>query len=193
MLVLSVPFSLMHHANVLDVSGMVYEDAEKLYAEVRKDGEALLEEAFNVLFPNSVALTQDTNPKAIPVSSKIVGYNTTFFPRSDIIEIPLFSGTSAQLKSQVLQTSIDGKVGYAVMDCSGGGSVGALCTPADGLHGKITPVSGEKFSCVYSFSFKLIDLVSSGSVYEWLGQFCAEELERAAYDFKGPDYQSIGC
>ncbi|KAF8077573.1 hypothetical protein FPV67DRAFT_1662392 [Lyophyllum atratum] len=30
--------------------GMVYDDAEKLYAEVRKDGESLLEEAFGVLF-----------------------------------------------------------------------------------------------------------------------------------------------
>ncbi|KAF5376659.1 hypothetical protein D9615_007835 [Tricholomella constricta] len=120
--------------------GMVYDDAEKLYAEVRKDGEALLDEAFSVLFPDSVLLTRTTNPKSLPASGKIVGFNTTFFRRSDIIEVPLV-GASSGLKSQVLQTSSDGKTGYAVMNSPGGGSVGALCTPATGLHAQILPVS----------------------------------------------------
>ncbi|RDB17533.1 Alpha-mannosidase [Hypsizygus marmoreus] len=120
--------------------GMVYEDAEILYAEVQKDGDALLEEAFNVLFPDSVALTRSANPKSFPASSKIVGFNTTFFRRSDIIEVPLI-GASSSLKSQILQTSNDGKVGYGVMNSSGGGCVGCLCTPETGLHAQIVPVS----------------------------------------------------
>ena len=120
---------------------MVYDDAEKLYAEVRKDGQTLLDEAFDVLLGNSVALSPETNVKVLPTSSKVIGFNTTFFRRSDIIEIPLV-GAKPGLKSQVLQTSYDGKVGYAVMYCPGGGSIGALSTPATGLHAQILPVSG---------------------------------------------------
>ncbi|KAG5643659.1 hypothetical protein DXG03_000539 [Asterophora parasitica] len=120
--------------------GMVYDDAEKLYAEVRKDGENLLDEAFGVLFPDSISLNSTTNLKSLPGSGKIVGFNTTFFRRSDIIEIPLV-GASPAIKSQVLQTSSDGKVGYAVMNSPGGGIAGTLCTPATGLHAQILPVS----------------------------------------------------
>ncbi|KNZ71950.1 Alpha-mannosidase [Termitomyces sp. J132] len=69
--------------------GMVYDDAEKLYAEVHKDGEALLDDAFRVLFPDSVVLNASTNLKALPPIGKIIGFNTTFFRRSDIIEVPL--------------------------------------------------------------------------------------------------------
>jgi alpha-mannosidase len=122
-------------------SGMVYEDAEKYYAEVRKAGDKLLDEAFAVLFPDSVALTRDINVKSLPLSSKIMGFNTTFFRRSAIIEVPLV-GANSGLKSQVLQTSSDGKTGYAVMNCPGGGNVGALSTPETGLHAQIMPVSG---------------------------------------------------
>ena len=120
---------------------MVYEDAEKLYAEVRKDGEALLEEAFGVLFPKgSIALTPGTtNLKGLPPSAEVVGYNTTFFPRSEIVQVP-----ATLSASQVLQTqTTDGaKVGYAVMNCAGGGGVGRLIGPEDGLYGQIMPVSG---------------------------------------------------
>ncbi|KAG5635742.1 hypothetical protein H0H81_010225 [Sphagnurus paluster] len=120
--------------------GMVYEDAEKLYAEVRKDGEILLDEAFNVLLPHSVSLTQSTNPKSLTTSDKIVGFNTTFFRRSDMIEVPL-AGASAAIKSQILQTSSDGSIGYAIMNTPGGANVGTVCTPATGLHAQILPVS----------------------------------------------------
>ena len=41
-------------------SGMVYDDAEILYAEIKRDGELLLEEAFSVLFPASVPLVSRT-------------------------------------------------------------------------------------------------------------------------------------
>ncbi|KAG5717158.1 Alpha-mannosidase, partial [Termitomyces sp. T112] len=118
--------------------GMVYDDAEKLYAEVHKDGEALLDDAFRVLFPDSVVLNASTNLKALPPIGKIIGFNTTFFRRSDIIEVPLV-GADSGLKSQVLQTSSDGTVGYAVMNTPG--SVGSICTPATGLHAQILPVS----------------------------------------------------
>jgi alpha-mannosidase len=124
---------------------MVYEDAEKLYAEVRKSGENLIDEAFEALLgPGSYALTSSTDPKVLQNASQIVGYNTTFFARSDIVEVPLI-GTGSALRSQVLQTSSDRKIGYVVMRCEGGGSVGTLSTPETGLHSWITPASGLLF------------------------------------------------
>jgi len=69
---------------------MVYEDAEKLYAEVRKSGEDMINKAFETLLgAGNSALTSSTNLKALPSTTKIVGYNTTFFQRSDIVEVPL--------------------------------------------------------------------------------------------------------
>ncbi|KAG6918486.1 hypothetical protein DXG01_014113 [Tephrocybe rancida] len=120
--------------------GMVYDDAEKLYTEVRNDGEALLDDAFRVLFPDSVALNSSTDLKTLAPTGTIVGFNTTFFRRSDIVQVPLI-GANSGLKSQVLQTSNDGAVGFAVMNTPGGGTVGSICTPATGLHAQILPVS----------------------------------------------------
>lgn len=118
--------------------GMVYDDAEKLYAEVKKDGEALLEEAFSILFPHSVPLTPSSRTKSL--GGKIVAFNTTFLPRWDIIKIPLVKAGPA-LKAQVLQASENGKEGYAIMCCPDGGSPGALRSPTNALHAHLMPVS----------------------------------------------------
>jgi alpha-mannosidase len=122
---------------------MVYNDAEALYAEVKKDCEAILEEAFCVLFPGSVPIQPSMRSKSLGGSSKMIALNTTFFPRWDIIRIPSLSKAGPGLKNLVLQTSEDGKEGYAIMHCPGGGSVGELKHPSSGLHELIKPVSGE--------------------------------------------------
>lgn len=114
---------------------MVYDDAEKLYAEVRKDGEALLEAAFKTLFPDSVPLSKATSVRS---PGSIIAYNTTFFPRRDVLQVPL-SGKTSSLKSQVVQASEDGSVGYALLDCSEGGNVAR----PSGLFANCMPVSGE--------------------------------------------------
>ncbi|KAI0061336.1 glycoside hydrolase family 38 protein [Artomyces pyxidatus] len=106
--------------------GMVYDDAEQLYSEVRKDGEALLEDAFSVLYPSSLPLNSTTVDK-LTRASTLVGYNTTFFPRRDVVKVPL-SGPAKALGGSVLQTSKDGSVGYVLMDCLQGGN---LVTPGD--------------------------------------------------------------
>jgi alpha-mannosidase len=125
---------------------MVYEDAEKLYAEVRKSGEMLLDKAFDVLLgTGNSALVPSTR---FPTNAMLVGYNTTFFQRFDIMEVPLASASTG-LKSQILQTSGDRKFGYAVMHCEGGGSMGSLCTPEKGLHNYIMPASGMFSSLVF--------------------------------------------
>ena len=114
---------------------MVYDDAEKLYAEVRKDGETLLEEAFKVIFPPSVSLTDPAFKSK--KTGTIVGFNTTFFPRRDIVEVPL-TGAAQRLKSQVVQTSKNGTSGFALLDCAAGGGV-AYWT---GMYADCKPVSG---------------------------------------------------
>lgn len=94
---------------------MVYEDAEKLYAEVAKDGKALMEEAFQVLFPNSIPLTPETRLQPNTSLNQIIGYNSTFLPRREIVKIPL-AGASAGLKSAVAQVDDKAKSGYAIMN-----------------------------------------------------------------------------
>ncbi|KDQ27960.1 glycoside hydrolase family 38 protein [Pleurotus ostreatus PC15] len=64
--------------------GMVYDDAEKLYAEVRKDGDAMLDEAFSVLFPDSRPMTTAT----VSNIQQLIAYNTTFFPRQQVVKVP---------------------------------------------------------------------------------------------------------
>lgn len=113
---------------------MVYDDAEVLYAEVRKEGDALIEEAFEALLQSSSPLS----PTAKASSGNLVAWNTTPFARRDVVKVPL-GGGSAKLRSRMVQTSKDGKEGYALMDCSEGGSLAfasglfADCNPASGM------------------------------------------------------------
>ncbi len=114
---------------------MVYDDAEKLYAEVHKDGKALIEEAFKAIFPPSVSLADPAFKTK--KTGTIVGFNTTFFPRRDIVEVSL-TGAASRLKSQVVQASKSGSTGLALLDCAAGGGV-AYST---GMYADCKPVSG---------------------------------------------------
>ena len=63
---------------------MVYDDAEKLYAEVAADGEDLIDEAFSVLTPRrTVPLSKASSIKG---AGSIIGFNTTFFERREVVE-----------------------------------------------------------------------------------------------------------
>jgi len=117
---------------------MVYEDAEQLYGEVRKDGFDLLEEAFGALSPNTLPLTPGHLDK-LTRASTLFGYNTTFFPRVDLIKVPL-SGNARALGGSVLQTRKDGAEGYAVLDCSQGGRFSTLAQ----LPSAASSVSGKR-------------------------------------------------
>ncbi|KAI0071984.1 hypothetical protein K474DRAFT_1668357 [Panus rudis PR-1116 ss-1] len=109
-----------------DFPGMVYGDAEKLYAEVRKDGKLLIDEAFKALYPTPAKGGQET----------IIGYNTTFFPRRDVVNVPL-TGSNAALKNKVVQASKNGTYGYALLDGTNGGHV----SQCSGLFADCMPVS----------------------------------------------------
>lgn len=117
--------------------GMVYDDAEKLYAEVRKDGEELLEDAFATLFPKSIPLS---NASAVQGPGSIIAYNTTFLKRRDVVKVPLV-GNAVSLRNKVVQASKDGSTGYALLDCSEGGHV----AKSSGLFADCMPVSGKRY------------------------------------------------
>ncbi len=109
---------------------MVYDDAEILYAEVRTDTEALIEDAFCVLYPGSHPLSS-----AASVSSSgplmIFAHNTTPFARREIVRVPLGC-------DNVLQMTSDGKEGYVVLECGpGGGLVSPVQLSAHDLKGTV--------------------------------------------------------
>jgi alpha-mannosidase len=105
-------------------SGMVYEDAEKLYAEVRADAEAVVDNALCVLYPGSVSLSSAAAAPALgPLT--VFAHNTTPFPRRDIVRVPLAEGRVSS--GNVLQTTSDGKEGYVVLE---GGAGGGLVLPS---------------------------------------------------------------
>ncbi|KAH7908394.1 glycoside hydrolase family 38 protein [Hygrophoropsis aurantiaca] len=100
--------------------GMVYEDAEQLYSEVRQDCTTLLEEAFSVLIDAPVALSPSPKSKE---PTELIAFNTTPFSRLDVVKIPV-AGDAKSLRAKVAQVSADGAFGYALMDSSDGGSIG---------------------------------------------------------------------
>lgn len=73
----------------------VYEDAEKLYAEVAQKGEALLEAARQAALHGSQTIGIASGHTSR--GSKLVGLNTLSFPRQEVIQIPVekYDGRSA--------------------------------------------------------------------------------------------------
>ncbi|KAG6332318.1 hypothetical protein ID866_6771 [Astraeus odoratus] len=113
---------------------MVYDDAEKLYAEVRRDCHSMLEEAFNVLVAGTHPALE-SSPSA-DLQAGILAVNPTQFARQDVVEFPL-SGVASGPLSSVVQTSVDGKHGYALIECQEDDFVGQ----ATGMSTRCVPVS----------------------------------------------------
>lgn len=105
--------------------GMVYEDAEKLYAEVRTDTESLVDRALAVLYPSSLPLSS-----AVPASTSgpltVFAHNTTPFARRDVVRVPL-GERGITSRDVLLQKTSDGKEGYVVLE---GGAGGGLVLPS---------------------------------------------------------------
>lgn len=119
---------------------MVYEDAEKLYAEVRTDTDKLVDRALAVLYPSSIplsstVLTSNSGPLTV------FAHNTTFFARRDVVRVPLGErGISSG--NVLLQKTSDGKEGYVVLESGAGGGL-ALPSQisAKDLNGMQTPIA----------------------------------------------------
>ncbi|KAL5496105.1 AMS1 [Sanghuangporus vaninii] len=100
--------------------GMVYEDAEQYYEEVRKEGKTLIDDAIGSLLQSqSVAVTWET-PLAASGSGMLVALNTTMFPRLDVTRVPLTGSSGVRLKNVVVQAAEDGKSGFALMQAQEG-------------------------------------------------------------------------
>lgn len=123
---------------------MVYDDAEAIFSEIRKSGDALFEDAIKVLIPSSTSLSSLSNTSE---SADLIGLNTTFFPRRDIVQIP--KGALGALKSVAKESEVqelrDGSGAYVVMDGrEGQGVVKPIGKDDEALvNGLATGVSGE--------------------------------------------------
>ncbi|GJJ13977.1 hypothetical protein Clacol_008234 [Clathrus columnatus] len=119
--------------------GMVYEDAEQIYAYVKKEGEELLENAMRILIPKSTSVSM-TQPLQSAVSGKIVAYNTTPFRYSAVVEVPLQGVGGNLLKAEIVQISQHGNSGFVLMDAS------IACGPAvpRGIFADMQPTSAKE-------------------------------------------------
>jgi alpha-mannosidase len=120
---------------------MVYEDAEKLYREIAKEGKAILEEAFGTLLIGSTPVDPNT-PFQVLSQGKLVAINTTPFPRCEVVQIPLTGSGHKNLRGSAVQIAAGGQTGYVLMDArEGTGTAQPI-----GLFADVKPVSG-KFRC----------------------------------------------
>ena len=99
--------------------GMVYDDAEKIYAQIKEEGKELLDDALGTLLQSSIGLSPD-EPLPVSSSGSVVAFNSTMFPRLDVVKVPLSGSGGAKLRSKIVQASEDGKYGYALMQSDAG-------------------------------------------------------------------------
>jgi hypothetical protein len=168
-----IPLSVMNSPNLFLFSGMVYDDAEVLYAEVKKDGDKLLEDAFKVLFPHSVPIpaspafaapstwqpalsfTRDTQ-KVLAAEGELVAYNTTFLPRRDVVRLPISHlGEPDTLRRRCVQMGKGGE-GYALFEAGEGAGVAGV----SGMFADCMPASGQ-YEHVYGKPENILIWVSS--------------------------------
>lgn len=111
---------------------MVYDDAEAIFSEIRKSGDALFEDAISILMPSSSPLsslsdtiysdnTSSTSTAGLTFANggaDLIGLNTTFFPRRDIVKIPkeALGALKGPGKEYEVQELRDGSGAYVVMD-----------------------------------------------------------------------------
>lgn len=98
--------------------GMVYEDAEVLYAEVTKAGKQIIDEAFDVLLKNSFSL-ESVAGATRKVEGDVTVINSTPFHRRELVQVPLSIGWTDLPGKRVAQVMHNRKRGYAVADVAG--------------------------------------------------------------------------
>ena len=88
---------------------MVYEDAEKYYEKIAQVGHQLMREALDALFDLPADTMGSQN------QGEFFAFNSTMFPRSDVIKVPLSSTSSPHV-----QVAEDAKHGYVLMQSQHG-------------------------------------------------------------------------
>ena len=133
---------------------MVYEDAEKIYAHVAKEGQALLEAAFKALIPKSIPIPPVGQTFQTSSTGRIVAYNSTPFPRLDVIQVPLTGSGGNKLKSEAVQVAKGGHSGFILVDSTEGSGLGK----ARGLFADVKPASGKRSRHILRDYASLIDI-----------------------------------
>ncbi|KZT52183.1 glycoside hydrolase family 38 protein [Calocera cornea HHB12733] len=120
--------------------GMVYDDAERIYAKVAKNGSQLLDEAVQALFKSSAPISP-TAPftHASTSKGKIIAINTLGKPRREVVEINVSGKGADVLKSQAVQISKSGEKGYVLVDVTDG-----VVGEVKGMFADLTPASAHK-------------------------------------------------
>lgn len=116
---------------------MVYKDADKLYSEVRCDCQMQLDKAFEVLLSDSETPCPCEDIQTSKQEGTMIAFNLTPFARQDVIAVPL-AVTGTSLLPSILQTSTDGKHGYALVDCK----LNSLLGETGYMLADYAPVSG---------------------------------------------------
>ncbi|KAG9021627.1 Glycoside hydrolase, 38 vacuolar alpha mannosidase, partial [Tulasnella sp. JGI-2019a] len=99
--------------------GMVYKDAEVLYAEVAKSGKQIIDEAFNVLLKNSLSLESDALSTKGRTESDVLATNPTPFHRRELVQVPLSIGWTDPPEKRVAQVVHNRQEGYVLVDLAG--------------------------------------------------------------------------
>jgi alpha-mannosidase len=86
---------------------MVYEDAEKLYSEVAKDGHQMIQKALDSLIGPSTSSSKD-----------MIALNTIPMPRCEVVKVPLV-GASPSTVDRFDQVTHNGKCGYGLYRSNG--------------------------------------------------------------------------
>jgi len=129
---------------------MVYDDAEKLYAEVAKDGKDMFEEAARTLMPDTLPLSALAAPTpsgqtGLPGhsgSGRLVGLNTVHASRREVVEVPLVGPGAMKLRGEVVQIAKDGRKAFAIMETDDVHTNGAGLVSAKGMYADLQPVAG---------------------------------------------------
>lgn len=126
---------------------MVYDDAEKLYAEVAKDGKDMFEEAVDALLPDTLPLSAlsssgQTRLPSHPGNGRLVGFNTVHAPRREVVEVPLVGPGAMKLRGEVVQIAKDGSKAFAIMETDDVHINGAGLVSAEGMYADLQPASG---------------------------------------------------
>lgn len=129
---------------------MVYDDAEKLYAEVAKDGKDMFEEAASALAPDTLPLSDfsapissgQANPPGHSVNGRLVGLNTVHASRREVVEVPLVGPGAMRLRGEVVQIAKDGGRAFAIMETDDVHTNGAGIVSAKGMYADLQPVAG---------------------------------------------------
>ena len=130
---------------------MVYDDAEKLYAEVANDGKDMFEEAVCVLVPDTLPLSALSSPTSSdqthlpshPNEWRLVGLNTVHAPRREVVEVPLVGPDAIKLREEVVQIAEDGSKAFAIMEADDPYITGAGLMSAKGMHADLQPAFGS--------------------------------------------------